>query len=44
MTSDDDLADEQHRSKKAFIAARGYWRPWTDDLLRLDPDFLNAYG
>jgi alkylhydroperoxidase/carboxymuconolactone decarboxylase family protein YurZ len=44
VNGDDDLTEEQRRSKEAFIAARGYWRPWTDDLLRLDPDFLDAYG
>jgi alkylhydroperoxidase/carboxymuconolactone decarboxylase family protein YurZ len=30
--------------KDEFIRQRGYWRPWTEGLLRLSPDFLAAYG
>lgn len=44
MSDDDHLTPEQLRRKEAFIAARGYWRPWTHDLLLVDPDFLEAYG
>lgn len=36
-------ADEQ-KLKQAFIEARGYWRPWTEGLLRLDPAFLATYA
>lgn len=44
MVEQTELTAEQLRKKEAFIAARGYWRPWTEDLLRIDPDFLEAYG
>jgi alkylhydroperoxidase/carboxymuconolactone decarboxylase family protein YurZ len=30
--------------KDAYIKARGYWRPWTEGLLRLDPALLETYG
>ncbi|WP_322095201.1 carboxymuconolactone decarboxylase family protein [Paraburkholderia bannensis] len=35
---------EQERIKQKFIAARGYWRPWTDAILKLHPDFLERYA
>lgn len=35
---------EQKRIKQKFIAARGYWRPWTDTILKLHPDFLERYA
>ena len=30
--------------KARFIAERGYWRPWTDALLRHNPRFLDRYA
>lgn len=30
--------------KARFIAARGYWRPWTDAMLRANPGFLAHYA
>ena len=30
--------------KARFIAERGYWRPWTDTLLRHNPRFLERYA
>jgi alkylhydroperoxidase/carboxymuconolactone decarboxylase family protein YurZ len=30
--------------KARFIAERGYWRPWTDALLRHNPRFLERYA
>jgi alkylhydroperoxidase/carboxymuconolactone decarboxylase family protein YurZ len=41
---DDDLTPRQREVKQKFIEARGFWREesW-GDLLRLDPDFLEAY-
>ncbi|MHC2281347.1 alkylhydroperoxidase/carboxymuconolactone decarboxylase family protein YurZ [Bradyrhizobium diazoefficiens] len=39
-----DLTPEQQVLKDAYVKARGYWRPWTEGLLRLDPAFLDAYG
>ncbi|QPF89326.1 carboxymuconolactone decarboxylase family protein [Bradyrhizobium commune] len=38
------LTAEQQALKDAYVRARGYWRPWTEGLLRLDPAFLQAYG
>lgn len=35
---------EQKRIKDKFIAARGYWRPWTDTILNLHPAFLERYA
>ena len=30
--------------KSRFIAARGYWRPWTEAMLRANPAFLSYYA
>ncbi|MGY8635197.1 carboxymuconolactone decarboxylase family protein [Bradyrhizobium sp. 14AA] len=38
------LTPEQEVLKEAYIKARGYWRPWTEGLLRFDPEFLQTYG
>lgn len=38
------LSPKEQALKEAYIKARGYWRPWTEGLLRLDPAFLEAYG
>jgi alkylhydroperoxidase/carboxymuconolactone decarboxylase family protein YurZ len=38
------LTPEQEAMKAAYIRARGYWKPWTEGLLRLSPNFLNAYA
>jgi len=38
------LTSEEQALKEAFIRARGYWRPWTEGLLRLDPAFLATYA
>jgi alkylhydroperoxidase/carboxymuconolactone decarboxylase family protein YurZ len=36
--------DDRRRALKAdFEAKRGYWNPFWDDMLSLDPDFLEAY-
>lgn len=40
----DALTPEQEAMKAAYIRARGYWKPWTEGLLRLSPDFLNTYA
>ena len=39
-----DLTAKEQALKEAYIKARGYWRPWTEGLLRLDPAFLETYG
>jgi alkylhydroperoxidase/carboxymuconolactone decarboxylase family protein YurZ len=38
------LTPEQEAMKAAYIRARGYWKPWTEGLLRMSPNFLNAYA
>jgi alkylhydroperoxidase/carboxymuconolactone decarboxylase family protein YurZ len=38
------LTSDEQDLKEAFIRARGYWRPWTEGLLRLDPAFLATYA
>lgn len=39
-----DTSDERRQAIKAdFIARRGYWAPWHEGLLALNPDFLEAY-
>jgi len=35
---------EQEQIKAHFIAERGYWRPWTQAILRYKPQFLNSYA
>jgi alkylhydroperoxidase/carboxymuconolactone decarboxylase family protein YurZ len=41
---DTQLTAAEQAKKEAFIKARGYWQPWTEALLRLDPAFLETYG
>jgi alkylhydroperoxidase/carboxymuconolactone decarboxylase family protein YurZ len=38
------LTPEQEAMKQAYLRARGYWKPWTEGLLRLSPNFLNTYA
>lgn len=38
------LTPSEQVLKDEFIRQRGYWRPWTEGLLRLNPDFLSAYA
>jgi alkylhydroperoxidase/carboxymuconolactone decarboxylase family protein YurZ len=40
---DDGLDDNQRRLKDAFVAARGYWAPIWDQVLRVSPDYFEAY-
>jgi len=40
----DDLTPEQLEIKEFFIAQRGYWRPWTETILRINPQFLRRYA
>lgn len=40
----DDLTPEQAAIKDFFIAERGYWRPWTEAILRSNPQFLRRYA
>jgi alkylhydroperoxidase/carboxymuconolactone decarboxylase family protein YurZ len=39
-----DEALDRDAIKARFIAERGYWRPWTDALLRDNPRFLDRYA
>ena len=43
MTADHDGIDRD-AIKAHFIAERGYWRPWTEALLRDNPRFLQRYA
>ncbi|WP_323040218.1 carboxymuconolactone decarboxylase family protein [Gemmobacter sp.] len=38
------LTPEQQAIKAHFIAERGYWRPWTETILRINPEFLRRYA
>src|SRR5690606_23828523 len=39
-----DTTPEQEDIKAYFIAERGYWRPWTQAILRHHPRFLKGYA
>jgi len=39
-----DITPEQEQIKAYFIAERGYWRPWTQAILRHKPQFLKGYA
>lgn len=39
----DELDSRQQALKQAFIDKRGYWAAWHEGLLRLNPNFLEAY-
>ena len=38
-----ELDERRRRLKADFVARRGYWHPFWDGLLDLDPDFFEAY-
>jgi len=40
---DEDLTPRQKEIKEKFVKARGYWTPVWDPLLKLDPDYFEAY-
>lgn len=42
-TSTGELTERQAQVKDRFIAVRGTWSPAWDAMLRLDPEFLDAY-
>jgi alkylhydroperoxidase/carboxymuconolactone decarboxylase family protein YurZ len=35
--------ERQQQLKQDFVGARGYWNPFWEGLLSLDPDFFEAY-
>lgn len=39
-----DYTAEQLAIKDYFIRERGYWRPWTETILRINPQFLRRYA
>lgn len=43
MAEQSELDDRGRRIREAFIDQRGYWNAFWDGLLRLDPDFFEAY-
>jgi alkylhydroperoxidase/carboxymuconolactone decarboxylase family protein YurZ len=38
-----ELTDGQRQLRDDFVDRRGYWNPFWDGLLRLDPEFFQAY-
>lgn len=38
-----ELTEQQKALRDTFIAERGYWAPFWDGLLSLDPDFFDSY-
>lgn len=45
MSRPEDLTDaERAQIKDYFIAQRGYWRPWTETMLRVSPGFVQQYA
>jgi alkylhydroperoxidase/carboxymuconolactone decarboxylase family protein YurZ len=38
-----ELSERQRELRESFVEARGYWNPFWDGLLSLDPDFFEAY-
>jgi alkylhydroperoxidase/carboxymuconolactone decarboxylase family protein YurZ len=38
-----ELSDRQRELQADFTEKRGYWHPFWDDVLALDPDFFEAY-
>lgn len=40
---DEPLTGYQEQVKEEFISNRGYWHPFWEGVLRLDPEFLDAY-
>jgi alkylhydroperoxidase/carboxymuconolactone decarboxylase family protein YurZ len=38
-----ELTQREAELKAAFVAARGYWSPLWDGVLRLDPAYFEAY-
>ena len=38
-----ELTERQRALREQFIDARGYWNPFWDGLLQLDPDFFETY-
>jgi alkylhydroperoxidase/carboxymuconolactone decarboxylase family protein YurZ len=44
MREDGKPTDQRRQAiKDSFMAKRGYWAPWHEDLLALNPAFLEAY-
>ena len=39
-----ELTAKQQQLKDAYVKARGYWKAWTDGLLRINPEFLDTYA
>ena len=45
MSRPEDLTDAARAQiKDYFIAQRGYWRPWTETMLRVSPGFVQQYA
>src|SRR5690606_25608539 len=37
------LSEDQERLKQEFTRTRGYWHPFWDEILELDPEMFEAY-
>ncbi|MGB6119600.1 MAG: carboxymuconolactone decarboxylase family protein [Mesorhizobium sp.] len=44
IRDDHELSEDELALKRRFVAARGYWRDWTDFLLKTSPDFIDLYA
>lgn len=38
-----ELNEQQRKLRESFVNERGYWNPFWEGLLSLDPDFFEAY-
>jgi alkylhydroperoxidase/carboxymuconolactone decarboxylase family protein YurZ len=43
LQTPDALDERQNDIKQRFLADRGMWRPFLEDMLKLDPELLEAY-
>jgi 3-oxoacyl-[acyl-carrier protein] reductase len=39
-----ELTKKQQQINDDYVKARGYWKEWTEGLLRLNPDFMQTYA
>ena len=44
MSQTEDMSTARAQIKAFFIAERGYWRPWTETMLRVSPGFVQQYA
>lgn len=45
MSTQDEVTDAARaRIKDFFVSERGYWRPWTETMLQVNPGFVQQYA